>query len=420
MTWKVTSTVEQRLAFCEAAGRPGSNMAALCREYGISRKTGYKWRKRVSAAAAQGVVAAQAVQTQSRRPHSCPQQTGAVMEAAVLALRRAQPAWGGRKLHNLLLQRGQALAAGLRVPELQALPVDPALPVPAASTITALLARNGYLDPVECRKHKPTVRFAMEQPNELWQMDFKGDFVLGDGVRCYPLTVLDDHSRFLLRLAACSDQRLATVQTHLTQAFMAYGLPERMLVDNGSPWGCDPTRGRTHPYHTAFSVWLLHYDVLVCHGRVRHPQTQGKDERLHRSLKAEMLAQAPPASLASCQAACDAWRNTYNTIRPHEALGDDPPSLHYRRSQRTLPACLPTLTYDAGISVRKVAVGGRFSFKNREWPLGKPFIGYTVGLQPTAKDGCYSVLFGKHAVATIDLKDPLRRIQCVTYVPEHV
>lgn len=441
MPWKETSPVTERLAFCEAARRPERNMAALCREYKISRKTGYKWLKRAAAAEAEGLVVVQAVQAQTRRPHTNPNQTPATMEAAVLEVRQAHPTWGGRKIHHVLRQQRAAsyptgAAAGAGEGEAAApvrqeagpegrseAPAPALLPIPAASTITAILRRNDCLDPTESVHHKPFVRFAMAAPNELWQIDYKGYFTLGDGVRCHPLTVLDDHSRFLLNLGACADERFETVKAQMTQLFALYGLPERMLMDNGAPWGFDPEAGLTRPYHTRFSVWLLQLDVLVSHGRVRHPQTQGKDERLHRSLKQELLEQAPAAALANlmtCQAAFDAWRTMYNTIRPHEALDDDTPAQHYQPSTRRMPDKLPPIIYDTDMVVRTVGKGGRFAFRNREWRLGKAFTDYCVGIRPTQRDGVYAIFFSHHKLAEIDLKQQTQRIQCVTYVPEHL
>jgi transposase InsO family protein len=358
-------------------------------------------------------------------------------------VRKANPTWGGRKIHHVLRHqalrqqelRQQEPAAGpppadqtpAAAPVLTPVPT-PVLtpvhtPVPAASTITAILRRNGCLDPTASVQHKAFVRFAMATPNELWQMDYKGYFSLGDGVRCHPLTVLDDHSRFLLNLGACADERFATVKAQLTRLFACYGLPQRMLMDNGAPWGFDPQAGLTRPYHTRLSVWLLHLDVRVSHGRVRHPQTQGKEERLHRSLKQELLQQAPPAALANlaaCQATFDGWRTLYNSVRPHEALDNDTPAQHYQPSPRPMPDTLPPIIYDTDMVVRTVSKGGRFAFRNREWRMGKAFTHYPVGIKPTLRDGICAIFFSHHQIAEIDLTQQTQRIQSVNYVSEHL
>jgi len=176
---------------------------------------------------------------------------------------RCAPRLGGRKIRRRLQDlRHQA--------------------VPSASTITAILHRNGRIEGAASAGHKPFERFERVAPNELWQMDYKGHFATAAG-RCHPLTVVDDHSRYAVGLRACSDERAGTVRAELTAIFRCYGLPERMLMDNGSPWGSSDGEHR----HTGLSLWLLELGVAVSHGRPHHPQTQGKDERFHRTLMAE-------------------------------------------------------------------------------------------------------------------------------------
>ena len=178
--------------------------------------------------------------------------------------------------------------------------------------------------------HKAFERFERAAPNELWQMDYKGHFATRAG-RCHPLTVVDDHSRYAVGLRACGDERGDTVQAELTAIFRRYGLPERMLMDNGAPWGSDALHR-----HTWLTVWLLELGVAVSHGRPYHPQTQGKDERFHRTLTAEVIGRRAFADLAECQGRFDAWRVVYNTQRPHEALALATPAARYRPSKRRL------------------------------------------------------------------------------------
>ncbi|WP_192365032.1 integrase core domain-containing protein, partial [Mesorhizobium mediterraneum] len=175
---------------------------------------------------------------------------------------------------------------------------------------------------------QPFIRFEHEAPNDLWQMDFKGHVALHGG-RLHPLTVLDDHSRFSIALSACADQTTATVKARLIAAFRRYGLPWRIATDNGPPWG---DGGRNN--FTLLTVWLIEAGVAVSHSRPCHPQTLGKDERFHRSLKAEALQGPPFADLAKAQDAFDRWRHVYNTVRPHDALGGAVPLDRYRVSQR--------------------------------------------------------------------------------------
>lgn len=271
--------------------------------------------------------------------------------------------------------------------------------MPAASTISGILRRHGLIDPQESAKHRAWRRFEAEAANDLWQMDFKGHFAADQG-RCHPLTVLDDHSRFALGLEACGDERSQTVRARLTGIFRRYGLPGKMMMDNGSPWGSDAA----HP-HTPLTVWLLRLGVKVGHSGPYHPQTMGKDERFHRTLKAEVLQHCQGLDLAACQRCFEAWRQTYNLERPHEALGLAPPVSRYRESPRGFPETLPVWDYGPGDQVRKVQALGWISFRGREFRLSKAFRGELVALRPTLNDGVWAVFFGPHRITEIDERE---------------
>jgi transposase InsO family protein len=378
--------MELRREFVYLARWKGANVSALCRRFGISRATGYKWLER-SASGAELV-------DRSRRPHHSPGRCSEAVEAAVLALRARHPSWGGRKLARRLRDLGYA-------------------GVPAPSTITAILRRYGRLDGPGAAQPRDWQRFEHPCPNALWQMDFKGHFALATGRRCHPLTVLDDHSRYALGLAGCHDERSSTVQDKLTATFRRYGLPECMLCDNGGPWGDSPE----HPY-TPLGVWLLRLGVGIRHSRPYHPQTLGKDERFHRSLNAEVLSGPPFADLTACQQAFDQWRHVYNHERPHEALGLDVPATRYRSSPRSFPEVLPALEFAPGCHLRKVEPGGRVNFQGRRLRVPKAFAGYHIGLRPTLTDGLWEAVFLRYRIAQIDLRDPAA--QTVSHVPEQV
>ena len=271
--------------------------------------------------------------------------------------------------------------------------------VPSASTITGILRRNGRLDKEGADRQGPFIRFEHAAPNDLWQMDFKGHFAAGRG-RCHPLTVLDDHSRFSVCLEACADERGITVQERLTAVFRCYGLPWRILADNGAPWGDDADSP-----HTWLTVWMLRIGVAISHGRPYHPQTQGKAERFHRSLLAELSIYQPFAGLVDCQRRFDVWRHVYNTERPHEAIDLEVPITRYRPSPRPFPEVLPPIEYDSTDIVRRVDAAGKLSFRNRGFRVGKAFRGYQVALRPAIEDGRFNVFFIDHLVATIDLND---------------
>jgi transposase InsO family protein len=373
MPWKDSTTMSTRSEFIERAKEEGTNISALCRELGISRKTGYKWLKRQ-----EGKEGGE-LGDRSRRPKNSPSKTDGDMETAILKVREEHPAWGGRKIKQVLKNRKME-------------------GVPAASTITAILWRNARIDPAEAAKHKPWQRFEREQPNELWQMDFKGYFALTSGGYCHPLTVIDDHSRFLLGLKACPNETYLTVQAQLTAIFEQFGLPERMLMDNGSPWGDD----RDSPY-TILSTWLLRLDIGISHGRPYHPQTQGKDERFNRTLLNEVISRQALPTLPDSQAAFDQWAQVYNYIRPHEALQLDTPASHYHSSPRPFPALLPPVIYDLNDLIRKVDENGKISFHNRSFRVGKAFRHQPVALRPTPTDGLFDVFFSRQQVAQINL-----------------
>jgi transposase InsO family protein len=377
MPWEEQSVPMLREEFVRLALHEGSNKQELCRRFGISRKTGYKMLARFSAEGRAGL------EDRSRCPHHSPRRTAAAVEAEVLAVREAHNgAWGGRKIAASMKRSGHCA-------------------VPAASTITQILRRHGKLEASRAEHPGPCQRFERAYPNELWQIDFKGDFALLAAGRCHPLTMLDDHSRFCLILAACGDEQDKTVRGYLITAFKHYGLPREMLMDGGSPWG--DTAGQSH---TAFTVWLMRLGIRVGHGRPYHPQTRGKEERFHRSLKAELLKTRTFRDLEDCQRAFDPWRQVYNYERPHEALGLAVPGDRYRPSPRSYPAVLPAIEYAAGDQVRKVDSEGFISFRNRPWRISKAFRGQPVAVRPTQEDGVFTVHFCQQKIALLDLRQP--------------
>jgi transposase InsO family protein len=380
MPWQEVSIVEQRREFVRLALQEGANRRALCRRFGIHPDTGYKWLARWTAGE-------QDLGDRSRRPHTSPSRSGAQMEARVLAVRDAHPAWGARKIARCLERDG----------------VEP----PAVSTVHEILRRNGRILP-PAGGPRACQRFEKEAPNLLWQMDFKGWIDLADGTRCHPLTIIDDHSRYVPCVKACADQQGATVRAHLVTTFRRYGLPDALFVDNGTPWGEGWTR---------LGVWLLKLGIEVLHSRPYHPQSRGKNERFHRTLAAEVFAFERFRDLAGAQRACDRWREIYNFERPHEALGQDVPASRYRPSPRAMPARLPVPEYDAHETVRTVSTTKSYvSFKGRPWNVPKAFRGERVAIRPLDRDGRYGIFFAAHQIALIDLT----KSETVGDLSEHV
>jgi transposase InsO family protein len=361
--------VEQREEFVRLARQPDANVSELCRLFGISRKSGYKWLARDSC------------EDLPRRPRTSPNRTAAQVEARVLAVRDRHPAWGARKIAHVLREREQI--------EL------------ATSTVNSVLKRYGCIRAKASQAAKPWQRFEHEAANALWQIDFKGHFATGTQ-RCHPLTVLDDHSRFNVVLQALGDERTVSVQPVLHKAFEQYGLPERINADNGPPWGA---RGLEDGV-TQLGVWLMRLGVRLSYSRPLHPQTNGKDERFHRTLKAEVLAGREFRDLEDAQKHFAQWRHVYNCERPHEALQMQVPLSRWRPSSRRMPSKLPAIEYRQGDLVRRVQQGGLVSINGRLLRVGKALTGQPVACRPLAADGKYAIFFCDQKITEIDLKEP--------------
>lgn len=374
MPWKEKTVMDLRLEFCTLVLSSNVPFAQLCRRFSISRKTGYKWLNRYSAQGRTGL------EDRSRRPHSSPLLTPRQIEDQIIAVRTEHPAWGPRKIIRMLTDDGH-------------------VHLPSASTVNAILRRSGCPNVGTGREHRAFQRFEAAAPNDLWQMDFKGDFPLAEG-RCYPLTVIDDHSRHSQAIVACQTMKLETVQEHLSAIFCRYGMPCAMIMDNGAPWGSSG-----YDRYSEFDLWLMERGVAVMHSRPYHPQTCGKIERFHRSLKAEVLAQRALQTVEECQASFDQWRDIYNTVRPHEALDFAVPAARYAASPRPYPEHPPQPEYTRDDIVRSVSDHGDIFLRGQRYRLGKAFARRKVAMRTTAEDGVLDVMFLSYRVAVIDLHD---------------
>jgi len=392
MPWQEVSIMDCRREFVMFASREGANISELCRRYGISRTTGYKWLHRAASGA-------EDFADRSRRPRHSPLRTPPEVERRILKVRRRHPAWGARKIRGWLLRQG--------------------VQVPSASTVHVILRRHGCIAPLS--PGAPSRRFEQPAPNLLWQMDFKGRTRLGDGAWLHPLCVLDDHSRFCLLLQACAGEDHDTVRPLLEKALRRYGLPRAIYVDNGTPWGT-----ATPGQWTRLAVWLLKLGVRVIHGRPHHPQGRGKIERFHRSLKSEALNAPLPRDMAEAARRLQRWRGIYNEQRPHEALNMRTPAEVYRPSPRPFPSRLPEVEYDAGEIVRRVGrTKGYVSFRGRLWRVPQAFRGERLAIRLTTTDGCFDVCFWAVKVATIELNSRQQKPEDkdskpVNHVPEHL
>jgi transposase InsO family protein len=369
MPWSSTTVSELRTAFAHAVRTAKRPLAQAARDFGISRPTAYKWLARFDAQ--------QPLADQSRRPRRSPTRTAAALEAAVLAV-RDQYGWGPRKIVAYLDNQNQ--------------------PAPPVRTAAAVLRRHGRIDAATPAPGEPAgQRFERPEPNQLWQVDFKG-FVEVARQKVYPLTVLDDHSRFLLALRCGTDVTVARAWDVLWDVFGEYGLPEAILCDNAfGSWGVGVSW---------FEARLLRLGIRTAHGRPYHPQTQGKVERLHGTLESEVFPRLPREDPAAFAAGLDRWRrDVYNLVRPHEALGDVPPVARWRPSPRPRPDRLPAIEYPPGAVLRRVSTAGDVRWRCAKLLAGHGLIGEQVRVEEV--DGAVVLWYGTHRIRQIPL-DQLR------------
>lgn len=369
MVWNGKSTMELRSEFVRLASHPGANKSQLCRQFGITRKTAYKWLQREDNG--------ESLHDRSRRPHSHPNETPEEIEKLIIKTRKKFPAWGARKLYAWLARKGYKQ-------------------LPAPSTISKILGRHNLLNEVISEQNKHWIRFEHEAANNLWQADFKGYFATAKG-RCYPLTILDDHSRFSICLEACENEKRETVEAKFKQVFKRYGLPDRFNFDNGNPWGNSRGGGITK-----FAAWLIMLGINVGYSRPNHPQTNGKDERFHRSLKTELLNHQIFHDLKMAQKGFNAWRKIYNEERPHEALDMAVPIERYQPSSREYTDILPSIEYGLSDIVRCVNNRGYIKFKGSHIFISEGLEGLPIALRPMEEE-LYDVYFCHHRVKQIEL-----------------
>lgn len=373
MPWKEETKMSIKEKFIAAALEKKVAFADLCNVFKISRVCGYKWLKRYQEMGQEGL------KEQSRRPHSSPYKTCNTLEKQILSVREQHPAWGARKIYAYLTHRG-------------------VLSLPDPSTITRILHRYEKVSREESQKRQAFIRFEYEEPNQLWQMDFKGHFAMSTG-RCNPLTILDDCTRFSLILRACENQQESVVKSALIDAFREYGMPEKMTMDNGAPWG----NGSTVNGYSRLEIWLICLGIHVSHSRPFHPQTQGKDERFHRSLKEELLKRKQFTDLIEAQRCFDEWRQCYNEERPHEALGMHPPKSKYKTSPRQYPEKAPKIEYEMGAIVRRVSNKGTIIYEGEKYYISESMKGLPVKLVEEKQKDIVEVYLCTKRVKEIDL-----------------
>jgi transposase InsO family protein len=351
MPWETASMSQRRAEFLRQIRLLHRPVSRVCADFGISRKTAYKWLKRFDHDPNDPLT------DRSRQPHGSPRRCRADLEQAVLQV-RDQFSWGPRKIHAYLRSRGLA-------------------DLPSMRTLGSILRRHGRVAATAAAAEPPALqRFERAQPNELWQCDFKG-WLEVQRQRLHPFTVLDDHSRFLLALRPCTDVTMNTAWNVLWDVFAEYGLPQELLCDNA--FAAHHGTIRTLSW---FEARLLRLGIRPCHGRPYHPQTQGKLERLHGTLDRELWPTVPRDAVVPFTQALDHWRqDVYNVLRPHEALGDEPPLKRWQPSSRPRPPALPPVHYPAGALLRKVSAGGDVSWRGYRLLAGQGLAGQHVHIE---------------------------------------
>ena len=366
MPWQEESTMQLRRQFVQDVQSGATPITELCTAYGISRKTGYKWLDRFDADGAGALV------DQSRRPHTSPGATPVELVRALLEARHRHPTWGPRKLLRILRQQQYDA------------------PWPARSTLARHLQRAGLVvTPRRVRRpgHPGRPQAPMDAPNAIWTADYKGQFKLGDGQYCYPLTVADGYSRMLLGCQALTGVTAAESHPVFRQLFRTYGLPARIRSDNGVPFATQAL-GRLSP----LSVWWIRLGILPDLIEPASPQQNGRHERMHRTLKRD-TARPPQHSRRAQQRRFDAWRREFNELRPHEALGDATPASRYTPSPRPYPTRLAPLEYPAHYERRLVSRNGGIRWHARWVNVSQTLGGESLGLVEI-DDGEWDVYFG--------------------------
>lgn len=374
MPWKETCAMIERENFVLSYLEHELTMAALCREFGISRKTGYKWMKRFIRNGLFGL------EDLSRAPYTHFNAVSAEVEKRVVAARRRHPTWGPLKLRAWLQRQ------------------DTVTKWPAASTIGDILKRHGLTVPR--RRSRKTALYSnpfvgCDYPNAVWSADLKGWFTTGDGTRCDPLTITDNYSRYLLRCQTVTPTNYDAIQPVFEAAFREYGLPVAIRTDNGPPFATTTVGGLSR-----LSVWWLKLGIIPERIEPGKPAQNGRHERMHRTLKQD-TASPPKRTWKQQQKAFDKFRQEFNLERPHEAIGQQPPETRYEPSQRPYPLLLPEITYPDDMVVRKIHHQGDLKWKGHQIYLSVTLARELVGLKQTT-DRLWDICFGPIKLAQLD------------------
>lgn len=374
MPWNETCEMNEKVKFIAAWQSDVYNMSELCRRFGISRKTGYKWLERYEQGGVDGL------KGRSRACHYHPNAIAEDVIKVLLNLKTRYPHWGPRKIHDWLLFN------------------KPNQAWPATSTIGDILKRHGLVKSRQGKKRTTPVSAPLshcERINQVWSSDFKGQFRLGQGKWCYPLTISDNHSRYLLLCRGLYHPTDQAVRPWFERVFRDYGLPDAMRTDNGSPFASTALGSLTQ-----LTIWWVKLGIRLERIDPGHPEQNGRHERLHRTLKAA-TALPPKQNLSAQQRSFNRFCHEYNYERPHEALGGRPPSHLYEASRRSYPAQLPAIEYSADHTVRRVKTNGEIKWRGNRIYVSEALRGEPVGLLPIDHD-CWQLYFSHMKLGVLD------------------
>lgn len=372
MPWEEKSVKEMREEFVKRVLAKEKSKTELCKEYGISRPTGDKWISRY--------LNGEKLTDRSRAPFKTTNKTPIEMESFIVEYRRRYPAIGATKIHRMLKDEG-------------------IIDIPCPSTINEIFKRNGLITKEASQAATPIKRFQKENPNEMWQADFKGDFLMNNNKRCFPLNILDDCTRFNLCCEPLLNVRYETVKPIMERIFYEYGLPFSFLCDNGKPWGISQGMG-----FSSFEVWLMEIGILTLHGRILHPQTQGKEERFNRSMKRELLKYTTILDEEDAMQKFAEYRHFFNHKRPHHSLNLDTPAQHYKKSNKTYNPIIERWEYPQEYMLHKVKSTGYFSYKGRCYFLSEAFANKEIAIRESSRSDCINLYYRQFIIGKLNLE----------------
>lgn len=373
MPWKETRLETMREEFVKRVLSHEKSKSALCREYGISRPTGDKWIARY--------LAGEKMKDLSRAPKSRPNKTDSEIEKKIVEYRKQYPAIGAVKMRRIMEN-------------------DNYTDIPSARTFNEIFKRNGLITKEASEAATPYERFEKSYPNEMWQADFKGHFAMENGVRCHPLNIIDDYSRMNLCCEPLLSETYTEIKPCMERIFQEYGMPFSFLCDNGNPWGTQQSTGFTH-----FEVWLMELGVLTLHGRIFHPQTQGKEERFNGSLTKECLRYHKIQDQADAARIFAEYRDFYNNIRPHMSLGLEVPASRYEPSKKQYPSKIREWGYSDDLTIHNVKSSGYITIKGQGYFLSEAFGNKQIAIRESSKGAnLINLYFRQFKIGQIDIE----------------